>query len=42
MNQDKKDLIKVILGVIAIFSIFIFSACDGGWSIGGLDIPEKS
>jgi len=42
VSEDKKDLIKVILIVTTIFAIFILSACDGGWSVGGLDIPEKS
>tara|TARA_R100001082_G_scaffold109632_1_gene87247 strand:+ start:36 stop:176 length:141 start_codon:yes stop_codon:yes gene_type:complete len=41
VSEDKKDLIKVVLIVTAIFAIFILSACDGGWTVGGLDIPEK-
>ena len=38
MGEDKKDLIKVILIVTIIFAIFIFSACNGGWSIAGVEI----
>ena len=38
VSEDKKDLIKVILIVTVIFAIFILSACNGGWSIAGVDI----
>ena len=41
MSEDKKDLIKVILAVIVIFSIFILSACNGGWSVAGIDISPS-
>ena len=41
MSQDKKDLIKVILAVVVIFSIFILSACNGGWSVAGIDISPS-
>ena len=41
VNEDKKDLIKVILIVTTIFSIFILSACNGGWSVGGIDISPS-
>ena len=41
VSEDKKDLIKVILIVTVIFSIFILSACNGGWSVGGLDISSS-
>ena len=41
MSEDKKDLIKVILIVTTIFAIFILSACNGGWSIAGVDISPS-
>ena len=41
VSEDKKDLIKVILIVTTIFSIFILSACNGGWSVAGVDISPS-
>ena len=41
VSEDKKDLIKVILIVTVIFAIFILSACNGGWSIAGVDISPS-
>ena len=41
MGQDKKDLIKVVLIVTIIFAIFILSACNGGWSVAGIDISPS-
>mgnify|MGYP003131502146 FL=1 len=41
VSEDKKDLIKVIFIVTVIFAIFILSACNGGWSIGGIDISPS-
>jgi hypothetical protein len=41
VSEDKKDLIKVILAVVVIFSIFILSACNGGWSVAGIDISPS-
>lgn len=42
MKKDYTDLMKIIIFVTIFFLCFIFLACDGGWSVGGLDIPEKS
>ena len=41
MSEDKKDLLKVILIVTIIFAIFIFSACNGGWSVAGVEISPS-
>ena len=41
MSEDKKDLLKVILAVVVIFSIFILSACNGGGSVAGIDISPS-
>ena len=38
MSEDKKDLITVILVVVIIFGIFILSACNGGWSVAGVNV----
>ena len=31
----------MILAVVVIFSIFILSACNGGWSVAGIDISPS-
>ena len=41
MDENIKDAIKVIVFTIIVLGSIIFMACDGGWSVGGLDIPEK-
>tara|TARA_E500000331_G_scaffold34511_1_gene28785 strand:- start:371 stop:487 length:117 start_codon:yes stop_codon:yes gene_type:complete len=38
MSEDKKDIITVISIVVIIFSIFILSACDSGWSVAGYEV----
>jgi len=38
VSEDRKDLVTVISVVVIIFAIFILSACDGGWSVAGLEI----
>ena len=41
VSEDKKDIITVILVVVIIFGIFILSACNGGWSVAGIDVSPS-
>tara|TARA_R100001510_G_scaffold55258_1_gene58939 strand:- start:440 stop:556 length:117 start_codon:yes stop_codon:yes gene_type:complete len=38
MDEDVKDIIKVLGIVLGFFIIMVFIACDGGWSIAGYEI----
>tara|TARA_R100000458_G_scaffold22077_1_gene19802 strand:+ start:2051 stop:2182 length:132 start_codon:yes stop_codon:yes gene_type:complete len=42
MKKNEKVLLSswIFLLLLILFTI-TFNACDGGWSVGGLDIPEK-
>jgi len=41
LSEDRKDIITVILVVVIIFAIFILSACNGGWSVAGVDVSPS-
>ena len=41
MDDNIKDAIKVIVFTIIVLGSIILMACDGGWKVGGLDIPEQ-
>ena len=38
MDDDTKDIIKVLGIVLTFFIIMVFIACDGGWSVAGWEI----
>tara|TARA_R100001443_G_scaffold45877_2_gene58870 strand:+ start:3212 stop:3355 length:144 start_codon:yes stop_codon:yes gene_type:complete len=39
-NKDFWSAVGVAIFMV-LFAVLLLSACDGGWSVGGLDIPEK-
>jgi hypothetical protein len=38
MNKDYTDLMKVIIFVGLFFMLFMFLACDSGWSVAGYEV----
>ena len=38
MNKDYTDLMKVIIFVGLFFLLFMFLACDSGWSVAGYEV----
>tara|TARA_Y100001938_G_C8005964_1_gene387313 strand:- start:685 stop:834 length:150 start_codon:yes stop_codon:yes gene_type:complete len=42
MDDNVKDAIKIIIFTIIVLGSIVLMACDGGWKIGGLNIPEQS
>ena len=43
MSDKYKDFWGAVGFVVffLLFTLLLLRACDGGWSVGGLDIPEK-
>jgi hypothetical protein len=38
MKKDYTDLMKVIIFVGLFFMLFMFLACDSGWSVAGYEV----
>tara|TARA_R100000458_G_C8277761_1_gene253401 strand:- start:57 stop:191 length:135 start_codon:yes stop_codon:yes gene_type:complete len=43
MDEQTKDFWRAVGFALffILFALLLLNACDGGWSVGGLDIPEK-
>ncbi|BAQ90608.1 hypothetical protein [uncultured Mediterranean phage uvMED] len=38
MDKDYTDLMKIIIFVGLFFLLFMFMACDSGWSVAGYEV----